>query len=238
MLPSPVHAHHAIQFGIGLGDDVEFRSEGDSWKTYRGAVIPPVLPHEYRAVGRFVANLFLEPESPVGRKVLERFGSAKISRIDLAEVDRLTAPIMAAFEGNAPNDTLAQACSNFFSQLGGDERARRATDRRVLRVIDYVMRHLDQPISLANAAKVAGLSEGRFRHLFVEETGVAFRPYMLWTRLNHALGLISGGVSLTEAAYAANFADSAHLTRTCRRMFGVLPSALPAMPSMATALSA
>lgn len=91
--------------------------------------------------------------------------------------------------------------------------------------------------TLGLAAKVAGLSEGRFRHLFVEETGVAFRPYLLWTRLNHALALASSGVSLTEAAYAANFADSAHLTRTCRRMFGVLPSALPVTTSMPAALT-
>ena len=35
-----------------------------------------------------------------------------------------------------------------------------------------------------------------------------------------------GGVSWTEAAQAWGFADSAHLTRTCRRMFGIAPSML------------
>jgi AraC family transcriptional regulator len=32
--------------------------------------------------------------------------------------------------------------------------------------------------------------------------------------------------SWTEAAHAACFADSAHLTRTFRRMFGINPAAL------------
>ena len=34
------------------------------------------------------------------------------------------------------------------------------------------------------------------------------------------------GASLTEAAHLAGFADSAHLSRTFRAMFGVAPSLL------------
>jgi AraC-like DNA-binding protein len=217
---------------------VEFRQEGGLWAYYRGAVIPSDLPHEYRAVGKIVANIFFEPETPSGRKILERFGTGRIGRIDPDQVDELARPVSAAFEQDASNEELARACSNFVSQLAGEERPRRVTDQRVLRVIDYVMERLHEPITLADGARIAGLSEGRFRHLFVEETGVAFRPYLLWTRLNHALGLASRGESLTEAAHAANFADSAHLTRTCRRMFGVLPSALPAQLPVPTSLTA
>jgi AraC-like DNA-binding protein len=33
-----------------------------------------------------------------------------------------------------------------------------------------------------------------------------------------------GGASLSTAAHAAGYADSAHLTRTSRRMFGIPPS--------------
>jgi AraC family transcriptional regulator len=42
--------------------------------------------------------------------------------------------------------------------------------------------------------------------------------------LNRALSIGFSGGSWTEAAHAANFADSAHLTRTCRRMFGLAPT--------------
>jgi AraC-like DNA-binding protein len=37
------------------------------------------------------------------------------------------------------------------------------------------------------------------------------------------------GESWTRAAYAANFADSAHLSRTFKRMFGVVPASLHGM---------
>jgi AraC-like DNA-binding protein len=39
------------------------------------------------------------------------------------------------------------------------------------------------------------------------------------------------GSSWTEAAQQAGFADSAHLSRTCRRMFGIAPSMLLPEPA-------
>lgn len=41
-----------------------------------------------------------------------------------------------------------------------------------------------------------------------------------------AVELFVGGVSLTEAAHGAGFSDSAHLSRTFRRMFGVSAASL------------
>jgi AraC family transcriptional regulator len=49
---------------------------------------------------------------------------------------------------------------------------------------------------------------------------------VLWTRLNEAIQIAMAGRSWTEASHAAGFADSAHLTRTFRRMFGMNPAAL------------
>ena len=49
---------------------------------------------------------------------------------------------------------------------------------------------------------------------------------MLWLRLERAVAVFAAGGSLTDAAHAAGFADSAHLSRTFRRMFGLAPSSL------------
>jgi AraC-like DNA-binding protein len=81
-------------------------------------------------------------------------------------------------------------------------------------------------MSLAQAARVAHLSPSRFRHLFVSQTGISFRAYLLWARVSAAMGAGMAGMSWTEAAQAWGFADSAHLSRTCRRMFGIAPSML------------
>jgi len=94
-------------------------------------------------------------------------------------------------------------------------------DHRVAKLIAWVTPRLDQPVTLEDAAAFVSLSPGRTRHLFVEQTGLPFRTYLLWLRLQRAVERFASGASLTEAAHAAGFADSAHLSRTFRRMFGI-----------------
>jgi AraC-like DNA-binding protein len=62
--------------------------------------------------------------------------------------------------------------------------------------------------------------------LFVEQTGLPFRTYLLWLRLSRALEGAAAGAPLTQAAHEAGFADSAHFSRTFKRMFGIAPTAL------------
>jgi AraC-like DNA-binding protein len=81
-------------------------------------------------------------------------------------------------------------------------------------------------VSLPLAAAAVHLSHSRARHLFVEHTGLPFKTYVLWLRLQRAVTLYASGSSLTEAAHQSGFADSAHLSRTFRRTFGLPAAAL------------
>lgn len=221
--PVPMHAHHAIQIAIGFSAPVEFRSSpSEPWTPYpRGALIRPDASHEFKASGRRVVNILFEPESELGRALLERYKGDAINALD-TDVEELA----AAYDAGAPDEALVEGAMSLISRLSGGIRPRRATDPRAIRAMRWIEAHLDEPISLGDVAEVAGLSEGRMRHLFVAETGIAFRPYVLWARLNRALELGFGGTSWTEAAYATNFSDSAHLTRTCRRMYGLAPTSV------------
>src|SRR4029079_10950084 len=100
------------------------------------------------------------------------------------------------------------------------------SDERILRAVAYINSHLDAPLTLEEVAEVAFLSPSRFRHLFVEQTGTALRPYILWRRFVRVWELMQAGESLSAAAHSAGFADAAHLSRTSRRMFGFPPSML------------
>lgn len=75
-------------------------------------------------------------------------------------------------------------------------------------------------------AATVHLSPSRLRHLFVQETGTTYRGYVLWLRINRAVVEMMDGRSWTEAAHETGFADSAHLSRTFRRMFGISPAML------------
>lgn len=99
-------------------------------------------------------------------------------------------------------------------------------DPRLARALEYMRTHVRHPIALGDVAAVVALSESRFRHLFVAETGCSFRAYLLWLRINLAIEATMTGASWTDAAHEAGFADSAHLTRTHKKVFGIEPSAI------------
>jgi transcriptional regulator GlxA family with amidase domain len=98
--------------------------------------------------------------------------------------------------------------------------------RKLLRLLRTAAEESDT--SLEALATAVGLSPGRLMHVFTASIGIPLRPYLAWLKLQRAAGAIVSGAPLGEAAHAAGFADSAHMSRTFRRMFGVAPSALQA----------
>jgi AraC-like DNA-binding protein len=220
-----LHMHHAIQISLPLDGMVRFRrSQSADWASYAGALITPDLPHAFDAPGRVVANVLFEPESVAGRALLERYDTPGIFALPAKDVAALAAPLASAHAADVSDAELVALARNVIAKMSGIEPQVAPTDARVLAAIKYIREHVDEPLTLETLARASGLSPGRLRHLFVSETGVSTKAFVLWERLNRALSLGFGGMSWTEAAHAANFSDSAHLTRTCRRMFGMAPT--------------
>lgn len=73
----------------------------------------------------------------------------------------------------------------------------------------------------SEVASDLALSEGRFLHLFRQEMGISWRPYLLWRRLLSAVSLLNKGHSATHAAQVSGFSDNAHLSRTFHTTFGI-----------------
>ena len=98
----------------------------------------------------------------------------------------------------------------------------RRVDPRLLRALAA----LEQDrVSVAEAALRVDLSESRLTHLMSETLGAPPRIWRTWFTLRRALHeTLFGAVNLTQAAHLAGFADSAHLTRTCKQLMGVRPA--------------
>ncbi len=221
-----LHFHHAVQISLPLDGQVRFRrSQSTDWQEFAGAVIAPDLPHAFDAPGRVVANILFEPESAAGRALIDRYGELGIASLPEHDAARLVAPIAAAYAADAEDAQLIVLAKAVIADLSGRRVTQGAADQRVLKAIEYIRANIDDRISLTELAAAVHISPSRLRHLFADETGVSCKAYILWERLNTALALGFGGASWTEAAHAANFADSAHLSRTCRRMFGLAPTA-------------
>ncbi|WDR04325.1 AraC family transcriptional regulator [Devosia algicola] len=222
-----LHAHHAIQVSVGLSGRVQFRtSNSDAWQSYDAVMIPPDRTHTFQAPGKTIAHLFCEPESVLGRALRLRFGGEDICAVAAPEISQRAAHLASAFDDGQADENIEEIVLEALYSLA-ERIVPQPVDQRIKQAMTFIWGRLADTLTLEDVATHVGLSPGRFRHLFVQETGISFRSYLLWTRLNRALDLGYTHGSWTNAAHATNFADSAHLTRTARRMYGFAPR-LPA----------
>jgi AraC-like DNA-binding protein len=219
------HAHHAVQVTVAL--DGQFRLDTkDAHVRGTAAAVAADVEHAFEPEG-LMAIVFIEPESRLGRAVARRlFNGAELSAIPPGLIGDLDERIAAAYRARTRNDaTLAGLGRELVAKLGADAIAPEP-DVRIRKIITWASNQIDEPVGLSDAVAVSGLSASRLRHLFVEQTGLAFKTYLLWLRLTRAVESFAAGSTLTEAAHQAGFADSAHLSRTFRRMFGIAPANL------------
>jgi AraC family transcriptional regulator len=216
------HAHHAIQISLAMRGRFAMADNNGAWRPYVGAIVMPHQLHQFDGQGSDTAMVFVEPETPIGRALLLRFGGQAITSLE----PETTEVMVTALRQGADDGSLIADSRRAVSLLADASPAAGAVDPRIERAITWMRARLQSPISLAEVAAQAHLSPSRFRHLFVAQTGVSFRAYLLWARVEFAIGAGMAGRSWTAAAQEAGFADSAHLSRTCRRMFGIAPTML------------
>jgi len=209
-----VHRHYALQLTIGAGEDFLLHT-GDSDIETGFHLNAVEQPHALNSQDRPVAILLIEPDSVLGDSVLTCLADGLITQIghDLAAVDFPTV------KDDAPS--YLQAVTKAFSV---DDRNTPAGNDKLDRVLEFLASHPGEAASARDMAELACLSESRFLHLFSEQVGLPFRRYLKWKRLLEAIKAAGAGMSLTEAAHAAGFSDSAHLSRVFREMFGFAPS--------------
>lgn len=219
------HAHHAIQVTIAMGGHTRLVA-GDLDLQGNAIAVAPDAVHVFEARG-LMAHLFIEPESRSGRAIARAlFDGAALVRIPTAMLGDFAERIAASFLNRVrDDDALAGLGRALVSRMAGGA-AGDAPDLRVRKMIAAASQRLSGPVSLTDFAGTGGLSASRLRHLFVEQTGLPFRTYLLWLRLTRALARMAAGAPLTHAAHDAGFADSAHFSRTFKRMFGIAPASL------------
>ncbi len=213
------HSHHAIQLTISLSGDLSLTCGGETRSGQVIAVATDTL-HRFAASG-LLAFVFVEPESPSGRALSESlFRDGPMIVAEEAGFVAAIEPLRGAFEGPMERAVMLDIASQAVAVLGG-ETAASLPDARIRQIIRHALAHPELSLDQAAAGARVFLSGSRLRHLFVEQTGLAFKTYMLWQRLMRALEVYANGQSLTEAAHQAGFSDSAHFSRVFKRYFGL-----------------
>lgn len=219
-----MHAHHAFQLTFSLGGSFTFNVENGVVPGPFAIVAPDTL-HAFEARG-LVSHLFVEPESRAGRTLEQLMQGRPAATMTAAQAQDSPNLILTAFRHpQDPRSALREVGMKLSDRIAGHARVAEP-DRRVRQIIKWATDNLDSSLGIDEAARGVGLSPSRASHLFVEETGLPFRTYVLWLRLVRAVDARIAGSTLTEAAQEAGFSDSAHLSRTFKRMFGLPAAAL------------
>lgn len=96
--------------------------------------------------------------------------------------------------------------------------------RAVRTAINYMRSHLQEKLSLDLLASVAGLSTGRFSHLFREETGKSPMAYLQQERMNAAENLLLySDFSISEISAILGYSSESHFIKTFHDFSGISP---------------
>lgn len=221
------HAHHAIQVSLAL--EGRFLVQARTWPEPRetaGMVVMPDRPHCLDGCDTTIAMLFVEPNSLAGAALRQRFAGLDVALLSDDESEACATGLRSEFLSGATDSRLAGFARAAICRIAGDPLAAPHSDPRVTTALAWMRQRLATAIRLQEVAAAVHLSPGRFRHLFVAQTGTSFRAWLLWARAEHAIAAANRGLSWTDASLEAGFADAAHFTRTCRRVFGIAPTML------------
>jgi AraC-like DNA-binding protein len=96
---------------------------------------------------------------------------------------------------------------------------------RLKRVQEYIDTHLDQALSLADLAAVAGLSRMYFAGQFRAATGYRPHDYLLYQRIESAKSILSStDMPLVKVALNVGFQGQAHFSTVFKRLTGQSPA--------------
>ncbi|WDE02063.1 AraC family transcriptional regulator [Thalassomonas actiniarum] len=218
-LDAAAHSHHAMQVIWPKSDSLCKLNNVDITEL---AIIGSQVEHQLQMPEGWI--LLVEPKSVLGQALSGKLAGAPQQTFHSSFSGTMKSP--------AQNEELIEFLSPLFQAL--------ELTRQVLPVnkstvadkrIQQLVFELDQCLHgdcikptnwrAAAVASQLALSESRFLHLFRQELGIAWRPYLLWRRMMCAVRAIVNNASATEAAHLAGFSDSAHLSRTFRNTFGM-----------------
>ena len=100
-----------------------------------------------------------------------------------------------------------------------------AKSRRVLKVCDYIEKHYEESVKLADVSSLVNMSESAFSHFFKKKTGCSFIDYLNNIRIAKAAMMLSDTTqSINEICYSCGFNNTSNFIRIFKKIKGTTPS--------------
>lgn len=220
------HGHLAIQLAFNFDAPFQLRMNGSRAFHLFFFTIPANTPHQLVSPAGKHLSILLDPVSALGRRLsLLSQDQNRFLAYHRSVIERIYPHIRARLAEFETNRFLNSIISNLLSMMS--DMPEFPMDNRIENAIARCRINEGKDIGTRDLAEWTALSESRARHLFKEETGVLFTRYLKWLKTMAVLKHTSTtGSTLTEAAQMSGFSDSAHLSRTFRELFGLMPSSV------------
>lgn len=96
---------------------------------------------------------------------------------------------------------------------------------KMMRCVEYMKQHLDQPLRLSQLAALANLSPSHFKTLFKKHVGYGCIDYLIRLRMHHACQLLdTTHLSAKTIASRVGYADPLWFSKAFRAVIGLPPS--------------
>jgi AraC-like DNA-binding protein len=225
------HAHQQWEFYLQLDGVSCWESQGEKHRLRPGDLFLAVPGGRHALVDQPARHHFFFAAIDVTRvlrrhpELRDAWGFRRCRMVSGAEV--LTAPFRQLVDEvavrsphrsagmRAALDYLVIAATRLLE--AGERRAQVALHAAVARVKEALDRHPEQPWTLAEMARLAGLAPSHLAALFAREVGTPPRRYLLGRRIERAQQLLrSSDLPITALALELGFSSSQHFAKTFR----------------------
>ncbi len=113
----------------------------------------------------------------------------------------------------------------FLDVLEASQGADRVVSPLIRDVQQFIVRNLEQPLTIADLARQAVLSRSRFKARFKAEVGIAPIDYVMRKKIERAHALLLGGDhTVTDVAFGLGFSTTQYFATVFKRYTGQTPS--------------
>lgn len=237
---SALHTHPAWQLTFSLKGEFYFETQGEritispgEWVLFSPALphsagsdsessraiqiffrhFPPALLVEYARSLNFRRNFFLKGswDREAGAAIAERFRS----------VGKGGSAVPLSLKNILSLRFVSEALESAVARMP----VQREIPENILKVLEFMERHIASSVGVPDFAVLAGLSESRFSAVFCNAIGVSPMHYFNELRLSQAQRLLLAGESVKETALKTGFGSVSFFCRKFKLYTGKTPGA-------------
>ena len=180
---------------------------------------------DYAALPAFFANHSTD-DTPVCRLcagILRLRAGALCGPQGLPESEEDRQKLLGILEGEAGGAALTEWVASVCALLN---KMTMEKDEQLLKSIDeYIISHMKQGVTLADAARHVYLSPSYLSRLFKAKAGIGFAEYQMRARIRQAQKmLIESRLGVSEVARAVGYLDSRYFVKLFRQLSGMSPT--------------